>query len=603
MNAIQLLSSQPWVERLGLTLLHFLWQGIAIAAIYAAARRWAMRLSGPNVRYILACAALAAMAAAPVLTWSFMRPAPADVAIVHLTAQIPAAASSVVRNVPAFFPEGVSGVASAPLLPWVVAIWIAGTMVFWLRLIRGWILVERLRSRLVRPAPREWQHALDRLKTRIRVLRPVQLLVSPLLQGPVVVGCFRPVLLAPVGALAGLPPEQIEALLLHELAHIHRHDYLVNIAQSAIEALLFYHPAVWWVSSQIRAEREICCDDMAVSATGDPVTFARALAELELESARTSDLNPVMAASGGSLSHRIARLLGQSRPQSSMISGPGILAAATLPAIAALALYAQPAAQPKFEVASIKPSQEQRFMNVRPLPGRLTANATVRLLMQNAYTMQPFQIVGGPEWVNSERYDIEAKADGNASRAQMFLMLQSLLEERFHLKIHRETKELPVYALVAARSGLKLPAPKDGSCASPSPDAPSEWAGGRMAPPGQGPAPLARCGEVRVMLESGGARMQGGKVAIPELVRMLSMALGRTVVDRTGFTGLFDAKLDFMPDETTAALPPPPPDASPEFKNPSILVALQERLGLRLESTRGPVEVIVIDQVERPSAN
>ena len=105
------------------------------------------------------------------------------------------------------------------------------------------------------------------------------------------------------------------------------------------------------------------------------------------------------------------------------------------------------------------------------------------------------------------------------------------------------------------------------------------------------------------MLESGGARMQGGKVAIPELVRMLSMALGRTVVDRTGFTGLFDAKLDFMPDETTAALPPPPPDASPEFKNPSILVALQEQLGLQLESKRGPVEVIVIDQVERPSAN
>lgn len=242
-------------------------------------------------------------------------------------------------------------------------------------------------------------------------------------------------------------------------------------------------------------------------------------------------------------------------------------------------------------------------MNVRPLPGRLTANATVRLLMQNAYTMQPFQIVGGPEWVNSERYEIEATADGNASRAQMFLMLQSLLEDRFHLKIHRETKEIPVYALVAARSGIKLPPPKEGNCVSPTQDASPDWAGGRMAPPGQGPAPLARCGEVRVMLESGGARLQGGKVAMPELIRMLSMALGRTVVDRTAFTGLFDAKLDFMPDETTAALPPPPPDASPEFKNPSILVALQEQLGLRLESTRGPVEVIVIDQVERPSAN
>ena len=169
----------------------------------------------------------------------------------------------------------------APLLPWVVAVWLAGAMVFWLRLIGGWIFAERLRSSLVRPAPREWQQALDRLKNRIRVSRPVRLLVSSLVQAPAVVGWLRPVVLVPVGALAGLPPEQIEALLLHELAHIRRHDYLVNIVQSAIEALLFYHPAVWWVSGHIRAERELCCDDMAVSVSGDAVTYARALAELE----------------------------------------------------------------------------------------------------------------------------------------------------------------------------------------------------------------------------------------------------------------------------------------------------------------------------------
>jgi uncharacterized protein (TIGR03435 family) len=603
MNAIQLLSVQPWVERLGSTLLHFLWQGVAIGAIYAATRRWAARSSGPNVRYILACATLAAMAAAPVLTWMFMHPAPAEPIRAPFTASISAAAFGALLNVPASFSEDVYRVAPTPLLPWVVAIWIAGAMVFWLRLIRGWILAERLRSNLVRPAPREWQHALDRLKTRIRVSRPVRLLVSPLLQAPAVVGWFRPVVLAPVGALAGLPPEQIEALLLHELAHIRRHDYLVNIAQSATEALLFYHPAIWWVSGHIRAERELCCDDIAVSVSGDTVAYARALAELELESARPAQLNPVMGATGGFMAHRIARLLGQSRPLSSTISGPGITAAATLLAITAFALFAQPTARPKFEVASIKPSQEQRFMSVRPLPGRLTANATVRLLMQNVYAMQPFQIVGGPEWINSERWEIEAKADGNAGRAQIFLMLQSLLEDRFHLKTHRETRELPVYALVAARSGLKLPPPREGSCASPATDASPEWAGGRIAPPGQGPPPLARCGDVKVILESGGARMQGGRVAVPELIRMLSMALGRAVVDKTGFTALFDVQLDFLPDETTAALPPPPPDALPEFKNPSILVALQEQLGLRLESTKGPVEVIVVDQVERPAAN
>jgi uncharacterized protein (TIGR03435 family) len=602
MNAIQLLSAQPWVERLGLTLLHFLWEGLAIAAFYAALRRWMTRSYGPNIRYILGCAALSAMAAAPVVTWNLMRQAPAGAAVVPFPASISPAASSTARSVTAFFAAGTHPVTPSPLPLWMAVIWIAGTMLFWLRLIRGWILAERLRHSLVRSAPHDWQDALERLRVRMRVSRPVRLLVSPLVQAPVMIGWLRPVVLTPVAALAGLPPEQIEALLLHELAHIRRHDYLVNLAQSALEALLFYHPAVWWVSSHIRADRELCCDDMAVSAGGNAIVFARALAALELESARTSHLDPVMAATGGSLAHRIGRLLGQSHPEASAISWRGMVGAATILAITAFALFAQ-SARPKFEVASIKPSAERRFMSVRPLPGRLTATASVRVLLQNAYAMQTFQIAGGPEWIDSERYEIEAKADGDASRAQMFLMLQSLLEDRFHLKIHRETKELPVYALVAARGGLKLPPPIEGSCVSPAADASPDWNGGRIAPPGQGAAPPARCGDVKVILESNGARMQGGKVALADLARVLSMTLGRIVVDKTGFTGQFDAKLDFMPDDTTGALPPPPPGSSTEFKNPSILVALQEQLGLRLESTKGPVEVIVIDQVERPSAN
>jgi uncharacterized protein (TIGR03435 family) len=602
MNAIRLLSAQPWVGRLGLTLLHFLWQGVAIAAIYAAARRWTAR-SSANARYIFLCAALMAMAAAPIATWSVMRPAPADPLVFPVTASISAAANHSVRNVPASFYAGTYRTPTPTFLPWVVAFWIVGALLFWLRLVRGWIFAERLRYRRVRPAPREWQQVLDRLKARVHVLSTVRLLVSPLVKAPAVVGWIRPVVLAPVGALAGLPTQQVEALLLHELAHIRRHDYLVNLAQSAIEALLFYHPAVWWISRQIRAERELCCDDMAVSAGGDAVGFARALAELELESARPSQLKPAMAATGGSPAHRIARLLGQSRSDSGAISGPGILGAATLLAITAFTLFAQSGALPKFEVASIKPSMERGFMAVRPLPGRLAATASVRVLMQNAYAMQPFQIVGGPDWINSERYEIEAKADGNANRAQMFLMLQSLLEERFHLKIHRETKELPVFALVAAKSGLKLPPPKEGSCVSPAADASADWYGGRVAPPQQGPPPLARCGEARVMLEPAGARIQGGKVGMAELARILSMALGRAVIDRTGFAGLFDAQLDFTADETTAALPPPPPGTQHAFTNPSILVALQEQLGLRLESAKGPVDVIVVDQVERPSAN
>jgi uncharacterized protein (TIGR03435 family) len=607
MNAIQFLAAQPWVERLGWALLHFLWQGTLIAVVYAAARKWLARSAGPEARCALACAALAVMAAAPLITWSQLGRA-AESAI-PLPLQSAASSSSTPAAVPAPAPL-ISGAARAlpePLLLWVVALWLAGAVAFWLRLIGGWVRAVRLRSRFVRAAPREWQQTLDRLKTHLRVSRPVRLLVSSLVQAPAVVGWLLPVVLAPVGALAGLPPEQIGALLLHELAHIRRHDYLVNVLQSIVEALLFYHPAVWWVSGHIRTERELCCDDVAVSATGDVLTYAHALAELE--SARPAHFRAAMAASGGSLAHRIARLLGQPRPMPGALSGPGIAAAAVLLALTALAVFGQPVASPKFDVASIKPSAERGLMMVRALPGRLTARASVQLLMQNAYAVQPFQIAGGPPWINSDLYEIEAKAAGNAGHAQVLLMLRSLIEDRFQLQIRRETRELPVYALVAARSGLKLPAPKEGGCVSPPQDGLPPLpmgAGGRMQPPGQGQPLSSPCGGVLVSLQPSGARMQGGQVPMAEFTRVLSMVLGRTVVDKTGFTGLFDVRLDFVPDEMTGLMPPPPPDAggaSSDSNSPPILAALQEQLGLRIEPARGPVEVLVIDHLERPSAN
>jgi beta-lactamase regulating signal transducer with metallopeptidase domain len=344
-----------------------------------------------------------------------------------------------------------------PILFWVVALWAAGAFVFGVRLLIAWAMAERLRSRLVHAAPSHWQQTIEQLKARVAVSRPVRLLVSPIVQAPVVVGWLRPYVLVPLAALANLPPEQVEAILLHELAHIRRQDYLINILQSVVEALLFYHPAVWWISGHMRTERELCCDDVAVSITGDAVGYARALAELATASPR---LSLAAAATGGSLRDRIARLLGHPHPELRTPAAPGAVAAVIL-AVAALAVFAQPAAHPKFEAAVIKPSQTQNLQRVRPLPGRLTADASLRLLIQNAYGVQEFQIVDAPSWV-SDRYSIEAKADGEANRDQVFLMLQSLLEDRFQLKTHRERRELPAYALVAAKSGLKVAGAKGG---------------------------------------------------------------------------------------------------------------------------------------------
>ena len=602
MNAIRILATQPWVERLGMALLHFLWEGTIIVAVYAAARKWAARTLGSNGPYILACAALAAMAVAPMMTWLLLPTPSPDSVAVTFTAPMSTARTEPARVISLWLAPDTDRALLAAFLSWVVACWLTGAAAFSLRLLGGWIFAERLRFTAVRPVSAEWQATFNRLKTRISVSRPVRLLVSGIAKAPAAIGCLRPIVLVPAGALAGLPAAQVEALLLHELAHIRRHDYLLNILQSVVEAIFFYHPGVWWISRHMRTERELCCDDIAVSTTGDALTYARALAELDLARFIQPSL---MAANGGSVADRIARLLGQSSTACRVSSRSAIEPALILLGMGAWIVFAQTSVRPQFEVASIKPSVSQRTMNVRPLPGRLTADANLQILVQYAYGVEPFQVVGVPNSLASNRYQIDAKAGDTANRDQMFLMLQSLLEDRFQLKTHRDTKELPVFALVPNKGGLKLPAPKEGSCVDSAVDAPAEWTGaGRMTPPGQGQPTTGRCGSVVVYFETAGARMKGGKIAMPELVRALSKALGRTVIDQTGFTGLFDLQLDFVPDDATPSMPPPPPNsAMSDAAGVSIMQALQQQLGLRIQSTKGPVQVIVVDRAEAPSVN
>ena len=594
MNAINVLSAAPWVERLGWTLVHFLWQGVLIAAVYGAARFLA-RISLPRWRYALAVAALAAMAVAPVATWFALGASGSAGAVVRNMVSTQAPGSiTVVTATPAVV------IHSPSLLPWVVLAWLTGAIVFSLRLIGGWTLAMLLRSRFVRPAPLEWQQRFERLAARVRVSRPVRLLLSGLVQTPAVIGWLRPVVLVPAGVFAGLPPDQIEALLVHELAHIRRVDYLAGILQSIVEALLFYHPAVWWVSGHIRAEREHCCDDIAVSVTADVVTYARALAAME-----TSRLSPVyMAANGGSLVRRIARLLGQQRPVAARTpAASAAVVCGALAVIAAISLSGQTQPRPKFEVASVKPSSEQRFMAVRPLRGgRLAATATVRMHIINAFGLAPYQVVGGPAWIDSDRYAIDAKAEkSDASRADLMLMLQSLLEDRFQLRSHRETRDLPAYALVVSKGGPKLPVPKDVACVDPNSD------------PGSAPGqpPTVPCGRVKIVMDSSRVQMIGAAVPMAELAKMLSGALGRSVIDKTGYTAKFDLHLEFTPDLGTAGLPagavpaadPSGAPAPADVVNPSIFTAVQEQLGLKLESSKSPVEVLVIDSVAKPTAN
>ncbi|MBZ5585240.1 MAG: TIGR03435 family protein [Acidobacteriia bacterium] len=607
MNNMQLLVSQPWVERLGMTLLHFLWQGLFIAILYAAARRSVARTSSLQTRYLLACGALAAMMAAPLVTWELMAPSDASPEAIYRIRSTPQAASSTGIATTTTLPDSVrAAVSSAPserFLFWVVMVWLAGAMVFWVRLAGGWVVAARMRSMLVRRAPPEWQETLRKLGAQIGLSRPVRLLVSALVQAPAVVGWLRPVVLVPVGALGGLPAEHLEALLLHELAHIRRHDYLINILQSVAESLLFYHPAVWWVSGHIRAEREQCCDDVAVSISGDAITYARALAQLE--SYRPAHLGALVAANGGSLANRIARLLGRQRPAVRTGPEPGVITVAGLLVVAAYGLFGQSADPPRFAVASIKrsPSTVPLSMAVpmgvgyRP-GGRLTAgNAPLTMLIQRAYSVQGFQVVGGPSWISTEGYDIEAKPEGNTDQKRMWLMLQTLLADRFKLSMHRETRDLPVYDLQAVKSGPKLPAPQGGACAEVLTTLPEA---------GQ-PRPAPPCGPGLVKAGTG-LTMLGFSVSMPAFAKQLSLIVGREVIDKTGFTGRFSLHLEFAIDDALAGLPDPVgPDASGQpadpAARPTIRTALQEQLGLKLEVSKGPVDVLVIDHVERPTEN
>jgi uncharacterized protein (TIGR03435 family) len=221
------------------------------------------------------------------------------------------------------------------------------------------------------------------------------------------------------------------------------------------------------------------------------------------------------------------------------------------------------------------------------------------MLIVNAYGVQPFQVVGGPEWIHTEGYDIEAKPESSVDRQQMWLMLQTLLADRFRLALHRETRELPVYALVAAKEGLKQTA-KESGCPSAPPDPNAQPVPGETMP----------CGHIVISMAPSRVTMMGGKVAVAELARILAMAMGRPVLEQTGITKYIDVQLEFTPDDATMGLPggggpgdPGMPRNPTDPSRPGIVAAVQEQLGLKLTTTKGPVEVLVIDHVERPTAN
>jgi uncharacterized protein (TIGR03435 family) len=255
--------------------------------------------------------------------------------------------------------------------------------------------------------------------------------------------------------------------------------------------------------------------------------------------------------------------------------------------------------RPAFEVASVKANTSGSGMVMirPPVGGRFTAtNARVKMLVTLAYDVRNFEISGGPGWTETDGFDIEAKAaDSNVKIDGLRPMLQSLLEDRFQLKVRRETHEVPVYAITLPKGSSRLPEAKDGGCREIKPNEP-------LPPPTPGQFPPTPCGGFFM----GPNHLEGGKISMTQLSNALTNLLGRPVIDKSGFTGTFDVKLDFAPEGAAFRAGPTPDGAPPpNFDNPlpNIFTALQDQLGVKLESTRGPGNVLFIDHVEKPSEN
>ena len=296
MKTLEMLIRNPAIAAVGWTLLHSLWEGAIVAAVLGA---MLLILRTARTRYLTSCAALLALVV--LFTFTLLKLAPESAQRFSVTSGIAPTWNIVAEDVT----SGDWRPSLTAAAPWLALFWLAGVLLMFGRYSVSYMSVRRFRSRGVCSAPNAWQKEVEQLTTRLRISRPVRLLESCLAEAPTVIGHFRPLILMPIGMLAGLSPIQIESILLHELAHIRRHDYLVNTLQRCIESLLFYHPAMWWISAVIRTEREHCCDDLAVSISGDPHKYARALAALE-----QNRFSPAaVAATGGSLVKRIHRLL------------------------------------------------------------------------------------------------------------------------------------------------------------------------------------------------------------------------------------------------------------------------------------------------------
>ena len=376
MNALIHLLSPSAMHSLGWALLHFLWQGTALAAVAAAGMALCRR---PSARYALGVGTLVLMLLAPLVTIFVIPQGRSGGADTAKSSPLAAAARPTARG-----RDAASGstttMAASNALPgfvegWLVEAWLLGVAFFSLRSAGGFFLLERERRKQSSVVEDRVLEICYTLQDRIGLTRAISYCECKWLQAPAVIGWFRPVVFLPVTALTGLSESQLEAVIAHELAHIHRLDAFVNVFQVCVETLLFYHPAVWWLNKRIRTEREHCCDEMAVALCGDAVEYARALTLME--EWRSAPVF-AMAANRGPLTERIVRVLGLKTLGAGMrgigLTGSALCLTAALIAGKALIEMAHPkSALAAIQIARIETNYVQQHSTASSAPAKPSA--------------------------------------------------------------------------------------------------------------------------------------------------------------------------------------------------------------------------------------
>ena len=492
---------------------------------------------------------------------------------------------------------------SAPVLPWLLlTVWALGSAVVLMSWWRQWLPL-RSALRHATPVRLNAQYGADDLAV----------LSSPSMPEPGVIGIRRPRLLLPAGVVERLTPAQMRALIAHERCHIRCHDNLAAAIHMVVEALFWFHPAVWLIEARLIDERERACDEMVLRSGGQPSDYAEGILEVCRQSVGIQ-LTCVAGVSGSNLRARVEAIMrneiGRPMTRCRRWALAVAVAAAVGGPVAGGALTAQsqvvvPPDGLAFEIASVTPSRPYPGVGPSglamevwalkaglsgPQDGRsIRVGGPLRSLIQAAYNVTRFQVEGGPSWVRSDRYAIDARAAGNATEDEM---LQSLLADRFKLTLLRETRTLPVYELVVADAGFKITPMKEGDCIAKQQlrwdlidlEAPLYVCGGpRRRVLSQWPETRPRPQWPRVH------RIEAGGISISTLIDFISGDVDRVVIDQTGFSGPFNLVLDFAP------------AADPESAGPTIFAAVEEQLGLRLQPASAPVDVLIIDHVERPS--